>query len=335
MLNLPFLLTALIVGLATGLGLTAWVRARRRHQLEVTEGIRSLAAMRWREFSRFVIEALQAQGFEAARGDAATQGAQQSDLVLDRNGETWLLSVKQGANYRITAQMVEELERAVRFRNAQGGILVTLGTIEPGAGRAHPQLELLDGATLWPVVGPLLPPSLHQDINTRAQATVRRETSYAWGVAAVVGLLVGAVVGLLTAGSSDSVDVAESGTASEIAPATATAAATPATPAPASTSAIADGTPLPPPAAPAGALDEEAERKAVQADITTVSGVERTAWTSRSTLVIYMPQAASEAQVKSICALVERHDSLRAIRLQIQPPPGSALPVRFLQCRAF
>ena len=324
MLNLSFLLTALIIGLALGSGLTFWVRTRRRQRLEVAEGIRSLAAMRWREFSRFVIEALQAQGFEAARGDVATQSARESDLVLDRNGQTWLLSVKQGANYRITAQMVEELARSVRYKNAQGGILATLGTIEPGAGLAHPQLELLDGATLWPIVEPLLPPSLHQDIIARAQAGVRRETTYAWGVAAIAGLLLGAAVGLLAAPGPDSDDSAGPPVRSSAVESadTAVAAPLPMTPAPA----------LP---APSGPRDEQVERDAIQRSVTTIGGVERAGWTSRSTLALYLSAPATDAQVKAICAIVERHDTLRAIRLQLQPPPGSTAPVRFMQCRAF
>lgn len=332
MLNLPFLLTTVVVTLAVGAALTAWVRMRRRRQLETREGIRSLAGMRWREFSRFIIEALQAQGFEAARGDAATQSAQESDLVLTRNSETWLLSVKQGANYRITSQMVDELARAVNFRNAEGGILATLGTIAPGAGAAHPQLELLDGAKLWAVVEPLLPPSLHQDIAARAQSGVRRETVYAFGVALIAGLLLGAAVGLMTAGApvvvaADEVDASGVDTpAPEAAPAPAVIAP----------GAIADGTPLPPPPTPEAApLDERAEREEIQRSITTVSGVEKAAWTSRSTLVLYMSGPANERQVEAMCALIERHDSLRATRLQLQHPADSGVPVRFLQCKAF
>lgn len=326
MLNLPFLLTAVIVGLAVGVGLTLWVRTRRRQQLEISEGIRSLAAMRWREFSRFVIEALQAQGFEAARGDVATQSAQEADLVLDRGGETWLLSVKQGANYRITAQMVDELARSVRYKNAQGGILVTLGSIEPNAGLAHPALELLDGATLWPVVEPLLPPSLHQDILSRAQAGVRRETIYAWGVGAIAGLLLGATSGLLTAQGPEAAIAAEP----TVAPASADVSAPVEAGAAAAVPAI--GTSTPPSVA---AIDEQAERNEVQRSITTINGVERAAWTSRSTLVLYLSAPATEGQVQAICGLIERHDTLRAIRLQLQPPAGSTPPVRFMQCQAF
>lgn len=318
MLNLPFLLTAIVVATAVGFALSAWLRTSRAKRLEAEEAIRSLAAMRWREFSRFVIEALQAQGFEAARGEVATQTAQEADLVLDRNGETWLLSVKQGANYRITAKMVDELARAVRFRNARGGILATLGSIEPGAGREHPQLELLDGAALWPLVDPLLPPSLHQDIQERAQARARKENGLGWAAAGVIGLLAGAAMGLAWDDDDASAPVAAP-TSSSAPAATATA-----------------GPPAPAPAGPANSvpLDEEAARDALLRAIGTLPGVVRAGWPTRSTLALYLSGEATDAQVKSICAVVERYDTLRAVRLQLQPPPGAGR-VRFLQCRAF
>lgn len=319
MLNLPFLLTAVVVAIAVGVASSAWLRASRSKRLEAEEAVRSLAAMRWREFSRFVIEALQAQGFEAARGEIATQTAQEADLVLDRNGETWLLSVKQGANYRITAKMVDELARAVRFRNARGGILATLGSIEAGAGRDHPELELLDGATLWPLVDPLLPPSLHQDIKDRAQARARREAGMGWAAAVVAGLLAGAVVGLLVGDGDvdDGVDTAVTQPART-------------TQAPAPTAAA----PTAPVAGPAVPVDEDAARESLARAITTLPGVVRAGWPTRSTLALYLGGEATDAQVKSICAVVERYDTLRAVRLQLQPPPGAGR-VRFLQCRAF
>ena len=48
--------------------------------------------MRWREYSRFVIEALQQQGFEASRMEPDVNRGQQADLLLMRGGETRLLS---------------------------------------------------------------------------------------------------------------------------------------------------------------------------------------------------------------------------------------------------
>lgn len=313
-----FLLTTVLVAAVAGFAVAAWLRSSRRRVLEADEGIRSLASMRWREFSHFVIEALHAQGFEAARGEAATQTTQEADLVLDRNGETWLLSVKQGANYRIGAQMVDELARAVRFRNARGGILATLGRIEAGAGRAHPGLELLDGPALWTLIDPLLPPSLHQDIQRRAHARLGREIALGWGAALLVGLLAGSATGMFT--SSD----ADLATGAGTVPAAAAPGGAPA----------AAGSPRPADALPPVPLDEDAARESLANAITSVGGVERAVWPTRSTLALYLSAEATDAQVKAICAVVDRYDALRAVRLQLQPPPGAGR-VRFRQCRAF
>ena len=41
-------------------------------------------------------------------------------------------------------------------------ILATLGRVEPEARKHNQGIELLDGATLWPLIDPLLPPSLRE-----------------------------------------------------------------------------------------------------------------------------------------------------------------------------
>src|SRR5690606_22124312 len=76
--------------------------------------------------------------------------------------------------------MVDELARAVRGSNARGGILATLGRVDPEARRQNQGIELLDGATLWPLIDPLLPPSLHRDLVARAHTQVARTTGLVW-----------------------------------------------------------------------------------------------------------------------------------------------------------
>ena len=67
MLTASFVMVALVIAIVVGGALTAWLWTGYCRQLVTAGGLRALAAMRWREFSRFVIEALQAQGFEASR----------------------------------------------------------------------------------------------------------------------------------------------------------------------------------------------------------------------------------------------------------------------------
>ncbi len=313
------------VALAIGVGLSIYLQRVRRPQLETRGGIAALAAMRWREFSHFVIEALQAQGFEVSRTTPLAERGRQADLLLTRDGRDWLLSCKQGANYRISRAQVDELADAVRFDGAAGGVLATLGRIEPEAHRHSRGIELIDGRTLWGLVDPLIPPSLHQDLSAQAQAQVRRETRLGWLLAAVAGLAVAATSAMLVPVPSS----------------TPVAAAPAATPAPAaapptlaSDTGIIEPSPEPE-SEPAPVLSDQEQRRAVAEGISTVPGVQRAVWSTPSTLVVYQSRDDIDARVPEICAVLERYPDLRASRLQLQPPAGSANPVRFRQCHAF
>lgn len=317
-----FVLTAVAVAVVLGGALTAYLWRIRRPQLEIAAGIKTLAAMRWREFSRFVIEALQAQGFEASRIEPKAESGQQADLLLQRGDQTWLLSCKQGANYRITATQVAELAKAVREASAGGGILATLGRIDAGARTHNHDIELLDGATLWPLIDPLLPPSLHEDLATRAKASTVRATGVAWLAALLLGfaaaMLLPPVTPPASSGPAASADLVrdEAPTAAPI--------AQPATTLPEST----------PIAAPP--LSEDEQRDEVMNAISNLPGIDRALWSTKSTLLVYLQdEDASEREVASLCAELKRYDALRASRIQLQPVTGSTRPVRFMQCQAF
>ncbi|OHE84484.1 MAG: hypothetical protein A2190_03125 [Lysobacterales bacterium RIFOXYA1_FULL_69_10] len=310
------------------MGLSFYLQKVRVPRLETEGGIAALAAMRWREFSHFVIEALQAQGFEVSRTTPLAERGKHADLLLHRDGRDWLLSCKQGANYRIGRKQVDELADAVRFDNAAGGVLATLGRIDPEAYRNPRGIELIDGHTLWGLIDPLIPPSLHQDLAEKARVQVAREQRLGWGLALAVGLAVGVLTAMLIPG--------ESARAPRTPPAA--AQSNPAPPAPAS-AAPASTRPAAPsidaaPAAPA-ALDEEAQRQAVAEGVSTVAGVDRAVWSTPSTLVVYQSGEDIDAHVPAICAVLEQYPDVRASRLQLQPPPGSRNTVRFRQCRAF
>lgn len=314
-------IAGVVAAALAGLGLSFYLKRVRGPRLEVEGGIAALAAMRWREFSHFVIEALQAQGFEVSRTTPLAERGRQADLLLHRDGRDWLLSCKQGANYRIGRKQVDELADAVRFDNAAGGVLATLGRIDPDARRNPRGIELIDGHNLWGLIDPLIPPSLHQDLSERARLQVAREQRLGWGLAVVVGLAVAVAAAMVLPAASTP------------APSIATPAAAPAPTAPAPPSIDA-----PPPAtvpAPAPALGETAQRNAVAEGVSNVPGVDRAVWSAPSTLVVYQSDEDIDAHVPGICAVLERYPDLRASRLQLQPPPGSGNTVRFRQCRAF
>lgn len=304
---------ALLIALILGTAGSAWLWLVHNRATIVALGLRALAAMRWRESSRFVIEALESQGFTASRLAPDAARAQNADLLLNRDEQTWLLSYKQGVDYRIDRGMVSQMSAAVRDSNASGGIIATLGTIH-GELRKHPQdIELIDGATLWPLISPLLPPSLHNDIMARARRLTVRATGIVW----VVALLIGVLASLLI---PDAVvdpirDSADS-------PAVTTASRDDASNA---------GTPAQP-AMPILAGTEEEQRRDIVNAVSRLPGIDRASWATRSTLVALVDAAASEQQIDGICKVLAPYDDLRYSRVQLQPPPGSENPVRFLQC---
>ena len=189
-------IAGLVAAVLAGMGLSFYLQKVRVPRLETEGGIAALAAMRWREFSQFVIEALQAQGFEVSRTTPLAERGKQADLMLHRDGRDWLLSCKQGANYRIGRKQVDELADAVRFDSAAGGVLATLGRIDAEAYRNPRGIELIDGPTLWSLIDPLIPPSLHQDLAEKARVQVAREQRLGWGLALAVGLAVGVAAGI-------------------------------------------------------------------------------------------------------------------------------------------
>ena len=312
-------IAGLVAAVLAGMGLSFYLQKVRVPRLETEGGIAALAAMRWREFSQFVIEALQAQGFEVSRTTPLAERGKQADLMLHRNGRDWLLSCKQGANYRIGRKQVDELADAVRFDSAAGGVLATLGRIDAEAYRNPRGIELIDGPTLWSLIDPLIPPSLHQDLAEKARVQVAREQRLGWGLALAVGLAVGVLTAMVIPADPARAPSSSSPTApASTPPAPTSRAATPA----------AD-------AAPAPAADEEAQRQAVAEGVSTVAGVDRAVWSTPSTLVVYQSGEDIDAYVPAICAVLEQYPDLRASRLQLQPPPGSRNSVRFRQCRAF
>ncbi|QOY61854.1 restriction endonuclease [Lysobacter sp. H21R4] len=313
MLTASPMTTALLIALILGTAGSAWLWLVHNRATVIALGLKALAAMRWRESSRFVIEALESQGFSASRLAPDADRGQNADLLLNRGEQTWLLSFKQGVDYRVEPGIVSQLAAAVRDSNASGGIVATLGTINPEV-RKHPQgIELIDGATLWPLISPLLPPSLHEDILARSRRRTVRATGVAWILALLVGLLASQLI------PEAVVDPARD------------SAAIP-------TEVLAPGdsesnTPAPAPAeVPAIAGTEDEQRRDIAASVARLPGIARASWATRSTLVALLDAGASDRQIDGICKVLSPYGDLRYSRVQLQPPPGSEPPVRFLQC---
>ena len=126
---LPAVVIAIILG---AIGALYFGRIRRR-QDEAETGVRALSALRWREFSHFVLDAMRHRGYEVLTSSDEAERGQQTEFLLERHGERALLSCKHGSAYRLTRQSITELGAAMKFQGALSGLLVTPGKIESDA----------------------------------------------------------------------------------------------------------------------------------------------------------------------------------------------------------
>ena len=160
MLSATSILAGLLVAIALGAIGTLYFGTIRRRQDEALNGVRALSAMRWREFSHFILDAMRHRGYDVLTADDDADRGQQTEFLLARNGERALLGAKHGSAYRLTKQTVGEFVAAMKFQGARSGLLVTPGSIDPDA-RKHAEdarVELIDGNALWPEIAPLLQP---------------------------------------------------------------------------------------------------------------------------------------------------------------------------------
>lgn len=308
----------IIVVLLLGAAATFYLQKVRLPREETVAGISALAGMRWRDYIHLVLAALNRRGYERVFESDAT--SDESDYMLDRGGQAWLLSSKYGTAYVLGSTAIAEFANTIRMRGAVGGLLVTSGQFAPEASplAAAQRIELLDGPVLWPELKPLLPEAQREAMFASAQARARRQVVLSWLASFVVGLLLFMLLQQRTpdavAGNESAMTAARSTAASAI-PAQ-----------PAFVDDIAQ--------APTDPVQLEQRRTAVAKAISTLPNVDRAVWSTQSTLLVYLLDEQDEPK-KDICPLLERYVELAASRIQLAPPPDSTRPVRFVQCRAF
>jgi hypothetical protein len=316
------LLVAIVALALIGGGATFYLRTVRLPREETEAGIAALAGMRWRDFIHLVLDALHRRGYERVFDSEAT--SDESDYMLERNGQRWLLSSKHGASYVLGSTAIAEFANNIRMRGAHGGLLVTPGQFAPEAAAlaAAQRIELLDGARLWPELRPLLPEEQRAAVSQPALANMKRHFALAW-----VGALVVAVALFALSGNDAPTEAVAAGApASKSAKAAqAPTASAPAVPADA-------GVPVSPAPTDPGQLAQR--RQEVTRAISTLPHVDRALWSTQSTLLVYLLDQNADP-IPEICPLLEHYEELRASRIQLQPPPGSTRPVRFLQCRSY
>ncbi|GAB3385127.1 restriction endonuclease [Lysobacter fragariae] len=313
MLTAASITIALGVVAAVGGAASAWVWLVQRPRVEREDGLRLLAAMRWREFSKMVVDALHSQGYKPeAAGEAAERG-QDSVLHLVRNESKWLLACKQGNNYKVTTTVVGDMADAIRFHGAAGGVVATPGSADKAARKlGEGRIDIIDGEGLWPLIRSQLAPGVREEIWAKSRHGAVRQTTIAWAGALTLGLLIAV---LMPAREETHDNVAS--TASAAAPANPAAAATATAPLLA---------PLP--------VSEDEQRNDVIQMVSTLPGVEKALWTTRSTLMVYLADENADP-VDGICQVMKKYDGLRTSRLHLQPPAGATRPARFLQCATY
>ncbi len=314
---MPAWLFGLAITLLVGMTATAYFWLIRRRNDETAAGLLALAGMRWRDFSRLVLDAMHHRGLRKFDVDKENPQEQSSSFVLTRGSERWLLSCKHGSAYRIGSVSVDEFASEVRLTGMKGGILVTQGFLDQsGRDRAlKHNIEVLDGDRLWPEVKPMVDAQMSGRIVGNAAARARRYIGLAWLGAVVLG--VATALAILGTGRGNA-PVAVAAAADAVKP-------------PGNSRAAAAPEPVTPPREPTEA-ELDAQRDTVSKALSRTAVVSRGVWITRSTLSV--DRIAPEKEVMlTVCGQLERYANLRTSRVQLNPPLGSDEPVRWRQCK--
>ena len=323
------LLLALLVFAISGGVATLWLRQHGGHDDGANARNESLLAnLRWRDFTRLVLQAMKARGYDPVIEDGMSPDGIPSDggdILLERGGEHVLLSCKYGSGSLVGVQAILGLGKSATLRGAGNVILATPGRFEEEATRVARQqgnIELLDGKDLWPELRPYVadgPAGIAAA--PLPTAMPKRTVAIAWGGAAALAV----VAWMVAQGMQVDAPVAANETAVAV-----PASAAPVAPVqkPAAQAHLDDA------AVPADPVLLERRRSETANAISTLFGVDRALWSTQSTLLVHL--SAEEADPSGeLCPLLERYPELAASRVQLQPPPGSQRPVRFKQCRSY
>ena len=346
MFGMSPLVAAIVVTVITFLVNGWWFGVHRRRKAETAAGIAALAGMKWRECAGLVLQALGEKGYVEAPA-SRQPGDGGTEFLLIKGDERCLLGYKHGTAYRLGEANVRDFANAVQLQGATTGILVTLGTAEGFARDLARRygVELIDGRSLWPQVEPFAPAALIEDIRVDAQQKNIRGQR--------LGMVASVVFGLVVLGAG----YAMQPRAIPAPPPQETATAAPA-PAPADEAASGPAMETAPVAAAPRFADEasNAANAALEElkEVAKLSDQERTQrrlvaasriadldaansamWSTQSTLVIRLVRGdgIDSGIVNEACAILTEYEELRYSRLQLEPPSGEDVPVRWRQCQ--
>jgi hypothetical protein len=295
----------------------------RRSGLETQAGLAALNSLRWRQFADLAINYLRTRGFEHA-GREHRPGEGGFDLLLEREGQRHIAVLKPSSAYELQAETVRELGAIVTNVGAQGGILLTTGTLkaEALAMAQRQRVDVIHGERLWRELAPLLSGDLVHEAIEGAHVQYRERLTKlgAAGVATALVLFLGTT--LLGR---------ESTPVSQHAPPPVAKA-----PEPVEDKPVVSERVQPPP----GLTEAEEAARRVQAsdEASAVDGVVSVGWSSKSTLVLALNGGSKENVdriVADVCSKLTRYDELKLTRLQVhefQARTPDEARARFLQC---
>ena len=320
---MPAWLFGSAITLLVGAAATAYLWLIRRRDDETAAGLLALAGMRWRDFSRLVLEAMELRGLVRIPSAHEENQEHSSSFMLSGDGKRQLLACKHGSAYRIGSAAVDEFASEIRLRSTQGGILVTEGTLDKdGLEKAERHnIEIIDGPRLWPTVKPMVEGKLQQRIVGNASARARRHIAIAWLGSVTLGLAVALVFPSVLNPTSTSIAAPVAAKPATAAAPTTTAAALPTTKAASVATTPAEVT----------EADTEKHRAEISRKLSKVPGISRGVWISKSTLEIDRAVTEQEAW-PLVCNQLHAYPDLALTRVQMNPPPGSDEQVRWRQC---
>lgn len=137
--------------------LTSFLNRRKRRSLhqevQQSHAPDALERMSWREFEMLVGEGFRQRGYavQESGGGGADGGV---DLVLRKDGETFLVQCKQWKALKVSVSVVRELYGVMAARGAAGGFVVTSGrfTDEAEAFAQGRNIRLFNGAALLQLI---------------------------------------------------------------------------------------------------------------------------------------------------------------------------------------
>ncbi|MDQ2703024.1 MAG: restriction endonuclease, partial [Pseudomonadota bacterium] len=172
------MLTAAVVLLGSALASTFFLYRFQLPSERRKAGQAMFGSMDWGDFIQLVLAVLNTRGYERGFGGGGTDG----EYLLQRRGQDWLLSSRHSRAYTPGANVIAEFSNHLRGRGIEGGILAIPQRFPRSAfsvGRAH-MVELLDSASMWEEMQPLLSDTQHQAIERPAHARLRWQLVAAW-----------------------------------------------------------------------------------------------------------------------------------------------------------